>query len=83
MEKNNKEDWVECAFEDLLNYEQPTKYIVESTQYNDKYNTPVLTAGKTFILGYTNETTGVFDNIPTIIFRTVIYQYYFNIFICL
>jgi len=68
MEKNQKKDWVECAFEDLLNYEQPTKYIVESTQYNDKYNTPVLTAGKTFILGYTNETTGVFDNIPTIIF---------------
>lgn len=63
-----KEDWVECAFEDLLNYEQPTKYIVKSTKYNDIYKTPVLTAGKTFILGYTDETDGIFDNLPTIIF---------------
>ncbi|TYQ00231.1 restriction endonuclease S subunit [Tenacibaculum adriaticum] len=63
-----KEDWIECCFEDLLDYEQPTKYIVKSTKYNDKYKTPVLTAGKTFIKGYTNETDGVFDNLPTIIF---------------
>ncbi len=63
-----KEDWIECSFEDLLNYEQPTKYIVQSTKYNDKYKTPVLTAGKTFILGHTNETEGIFDNLPTIIF---------------
>lgn len=63
-----KEDWIECCFGDLLNYEQPTKYIVKSTKYNDKYKTPVLTAGKTFIKGYTNETDGVFDNLPTIIF---------------
>ena len=55
----------------LLDYEQPTKYIVKSTDYNDSYTTPVLTAGQTFILGYTNETTGIYvatkDN-PTIIF---------------
>lgn len=55
----------------ILDYEQPTKYIVKSTDYNDLYPTPVLTAGQTFILGYTNETTGVYvatkDN-PTIIF---------------
>lgn len=63
-----KEDWVECKFGDLLNYEQPTKYIVESTAYHDSYKTPVLTAGKTFILGYTNEVDGIFDNLPTIIF---------------
>lgn len=63
-----KEDWAECCFEDLLDYEQPTKYIVKSTKYNDKYKTPVLTAGKTFIKGYTNETDGIFDNLPTIIF---------------
>lgn len=63
-----KEDWIECCFGDLLDYEQPTKYIVKSTKYNDKYKTPVLTAGKTFIKGYTNETDGVFDNLPTIIF---------------
>ena len=63
-----REDWVECSFEDLLDYEQPTKYIVENTKYSDSYKTPVLTAGKSFLKGYTNETTGVFDNLPTIIF---------------
>jgi len=55
-------------FEDLLDYEQPTKYIVKSTKYSDSYTMPVLTAGKSFIKGYTNETDGIFDNLPTIIF---------------
>ncbi len=45
---------------DILSYEQPTKYIVDSTNYKDEYETPVLTPGLTFILGYTNETDGVF-----------------------
>jgi type I restriction enzyme S subunit len=63
-----KPDWTDCCFEDLLDYEQPTKYIVESTDYNDSFETPVLTAGKSFIKGYTNETEGIFDNLPTIIF---------------
>lgn len=40
----------------VLGYEQPTKYIVHSTEYDDSYNTPVLTAGQSFILGYTDET---------------------------
>lgn len=62
------DDWTECSFEDLLDYEQPTNYIVKSTKYNDNYKTPVLTAGKSFIKGYTNETEGVFNNLPTIIF---------------
>lgn len=53
---------------DLLEYEQPTAYIVESTDYSDSYSVPVLTAGKSFILGYTNETDGVFDKTPVIIF---------------
>lgn len=53
---------------DILSYEQPTNYIVESTEYDDSYPIPVLTAGKTFILGYTNETKGVYDKIPAIIF---------------
>lgn len=63
-----REDWTQCRFDDLLDYEQPTKYIVQDTKYSDKYKTPVLTAGKTFIKGYTNETEGVFNNLPTIIF---------------
>jgi len=44
--------------EELLEYEQPTKYIVKSTAYSDAFSTPVLTAGQTFILGYTDETDG-------------------------
>jgi len=54
----------------VLKYEQPTKYIVKSVDYSDKYETPVLTAGKTFILGYTNEKEGIFpvDKLPVIIF---------------
>lgn len=62
------DDWAYCTFEELLDYEQPTKYIVESTKYSDNYSTPVLTAGKSFIKGYTNETEGIFKNLPTIIF---------------
>ena len=51
-----------------LEYEQPTKYIVASEKYKDQYETPVLTAGKSFILGYTNETDGIYTNLPVIIF---------------
>ncbi len=40
-------------------YEQPTKYLVKSTNYDDAHVVPVLTAGKTFILGYTDETEGI------------------------
>ena len=56
---------------DILDYEQPQKYIVKSTKYNVSYDIPVLTAGQTFILGYTNEKQGVYkasaEN-PVIIF---------------
>jgi len=60
--------WTKAIFEDLLDYIQPTKFIVESTEYDDKYKTPVLTAGKSFIIGHTNETNGIFNGIPVIIF---------------
>jgi len=63
-----RENWIEGKLEDLLNYIQPTNYIVESTAYNDNYKTPVLTAGKTFILGYTDEENNVFAALPVIIF---------------
>ena len=56
---------------ELAEYEQPSNYIVKSTDYNDNFDTPVLTAGQTFILGYTSETSGVYaatkEN-PVIIF---------------
>lgn len=62
------DNWVEYSLGQLLSYEQPTAYIVMSTDYNDSYKTPVLTAGKSFILGYTNEEHGVYDALPVIIF---------------
>ena len=49
-------------------YEQPQAYIVNSTAYDDSYLTPILTAGKSFIIGYTNETEGIYQNTPCIIF---------------
>lgn len=60
----------EYSLGELLKYEQPTKYIVSSTNYDDSYQTPVLTAGKSFILGYTDETEDIYekDNLPVIIF---------------
>jgi type I restriction enzyme S subunit len=45
---------------DLVDYRQPTRYLVESTAYDPSFTTPVLTAGQTFILGYTNETDGIY-----------------------
>lgn len=55
---------------DVLKYEQPTKYIVKSDDYSDSFKTPVLTAGKTFILGYTDEEEGICNaqQDPVIIF---------------
>ena len=66
--ENLPNGWAVCRLEDIIDYEQPTQYIVESTNYSDEYKTPVLTAGKSFILGYTNETTGIYNKLPTIIF---------------
>ena len=54
--------------DDVLKYQQPTKYIVESQNYSNDFKTPVLTAGKSFILGYTDEKNGIFNEFPVIIF---------------
>lgn len=62
-------EWEEKKLGEVLDYLQPTPYLVASTEYDDSYDTPVLTAGKTFILGYTNEKEGIFSkNLPVIIF---------------
>ena len=55
---------------EVTKYEQPTKYLVQSTNYSDDFATPVLTAGKTFILGYTDEVNGIYraSKTPVIIF---------------
>jgi len=61
--------WIKLG--ELLNYEQPGRYIVKSTEYDNKYPTPVLTAGQSFVLGKTNESEGIFmanKDTPVIIF---------------
>ncbi len=55
----------------LIEYEQPNSYIVADTNYSDDYEIPVLTAGQTFILGYTKEDFGIYNankENPVIIF---------------
>ena len=56
---------------EVINYEQPNKFIVQSTNYDDRFSIPVLTAGQTFILGYTSEDEGIYlasSEKPVIIF---------------
>jgi len=60
-------DWEAKPLSAALDYEQPGPFIVSSENYGAS-GTPVLTAGKTFILGYTDETNGLFDRLPVIIF---------------
>ena len=62
------EPWKTKEIGELLEYEQPTNYIVQSTAYSDVYDTPVLTAGKTFVLGRTDETQGIYNKVPVVIF---------------
>lgn len=61
--------WPMVALEEVLDYEQPTEYIVKSVNYSDEFDIPVLTPGKTFILGYTDEKHGIYrKELPVIIF---------------
>ena len=60
--------WEAVRLSDLLDYERPDKYIVKSADYIEKGQIPVLTANKSFLLGYTNEEIGIFDKVPVIIF---------------
>ncbi|GAA8442098.1 hypothetical protein Hpkin87_03160 [Helicobacter pylori] len=66
--KGFNQAWQKVRLGDILSYEQPTKFLVATTQYLQKGFTPILTAGKTFILGYTNDKHGIYTNIPVIIF---------------
>ena len=47
--------WEQRKLREVFDYERPDTYIVKSDKYSDTYSTPVLTANKGFILGYTNE----------------------------
>jgi type I restriction enzyme S subunit len=61
-------EWEVKRLGELLAYEQPTEYLVRSSDYNDANSVPVLTAGKTFILGYTDEKHGIVADLPVVIF---------------
>ncbi|WRF47250.1 restriction endonuclease subunit S [Helicobacter pylori] len=56
---------------EVLEYDQPNKYCVTGKEFDESYPTPILTAGKTFILGYTNEKDNIYQaskSSPVIIF---------------
>ena len=64
-----EEDFEHKTIKDVLSYEHPTKYIVVDTEYtDDKKLTPVLTANKAFILGYTPEQENIYGKGDCIIF---------------
>lgn len=67
LEFQNEGEWIPRPLSDILNYEQPTPYIVKDDTYK-KEGTPVLTANKGFILGYTDESFGIYNKLPVIIF---------------
>lgn len=69
--KNFSDAWEQRKLGEVLFYEQPGPYIVNSDNYDNKFNVPVLTAGKSFILGFTNEVKGIkkaSESDPVIIF---------------
>ena len=56
---NSTPAWEQRKLGELFDYEQPQPYIVRGTEYDDSFPTPVLTAGQSFVLGYTNEKQGI------------------------
>lgn len=66
-EFKNDGEWQKRILEDVLDYERPDNYIVSDTDYQNE-GTPVLTANKSFILGYTQEKFEIYSNLPAIIF---------------
>ena len=67
-QKNIPKGWDRKKIKDLLIYERPDKYIVENDNYTNNGKTPVLTANKSFVLGYTDEDFGICQSTPVIIF---------------
>lgn len=68
--QTNQIEWKEVEIGELLDYEQPGDYIVQSEILREKTKSsvPVLTANKSFILGYTEEKDGIYNQPPVIIF---------------
>lgn len=66
--KGFKEPWIDVDLASILQYEQPSKYLVDEVLTYNKNKIPVLTANKAFILGSTNDTEGVYNKGDCIIF---------------
>ena len=64
---------MDIRLENVLEYEQPTKYIVKSENYSDDFALPVLTAGKSFVLG-------IFDSTYTLYCSSLVKCFSFFIF---
>ena len=60
--------WKIRKIREMLTYEHPDHYIVQHQEYTARGDFPVLTANKSFVLGYTNETFGVCTDLPVILF---------------
>ena len=60
--------WQQRKLGDLLKFERPDRYIEPDGDYLSKGATPVLTANKGFVLGYTNNPEGIYDKGPCVIF---------------
>lgn len=59
--------WQEKELGSVLSYERPDPYVVSDANYVAS-GTPVLTANKSFVLGYTQEADGIYSDVPAIIF---------------
>lgn len=68
VQQNIPQGWQVKKIGDVLGYERPDNYIVKSSVYSKANKTPVLTANKSFVLGYTEEEFGIYENLPAIIF---------------
>ena len=61
-------EWEKTKISGLLSFRRPDPYIVQSAEYSEYGDVPVLTANKAFILGYTDEVSGICHNLPVIVF---------------
>ena len=66
--KGFTEPWQQRKLGDLLKFERPDRYIEPDGDYLSEGTTPVLTANKGFVLGYTNNSEGIYDKGACIIF---------------
>jgi type I restriction enzyme S subunit len=72
-----KAKWISVPLREVLDYEQPNPYIIKTRIKEEQGLFPVLTANKSFIKGYTDETEGVYKNVPVIIFDDFTADYKF------